>query len=133
PILHHYPISPFAEKARAMLGYKRLAWRSVEIPIVMPKPDLMALTGGYRKTPVLQIGADVYCDSLAIARVLDERHPEPAIFHAADAALDLAAGRWFDQHLFFSVIALFFVPEAVAASTTSLGGGEAAARFAEDR
>jgi len=132
-ILHHYPISPFAEKARTMLGYKRLAWRSVEIPIVMPKPDLTALTGGYRKTPVLQIGADVYCDSLAIARVLDERHPEPAIFSAANAALDVAAGRWLDQQLFLSMIALFFVPAAAAASTTSLGGGEAAMRFAEDR
>ena len=29
----------------------------------MPKPNLTALTGGYRKTPVLQIGADIYCNS----------------------------------------------------------------------
>ena len=64
-ILHHYTMSPFAEKARLMLGFKQLAWRSVHIPPVMPKPDVVALTGGYRKTPVLQIGADVYCDSQA--------------------------------------------------------------------
>lgn len=25
----------------------------------------MPLTGGYRRTPVMQIGADVYCDSLS--------------------------------------------------------------------
>ena len=54
-ILHHYAMSPFAEKIRAILGYKGLSWRSVDIPVVMPKPDLTALTGGYRKTPVLQI------------------------------------------------------------------------------
>ena len=63
-ILHHYEISPYSEKVRIGLGLKGLAWRSVEIPVIMPKPDLTALTGGYRKTPVLQIGADIYCDSL---------------------------------------------------------------------
>ena len=68
-ILHHYPASPFAEKVRAMLGYKQLKWRSVLIPPVMPKPELTPLTGGYRKTPVLQIGADIYCDTSLIARV----------------------------------------------------------------
>ena len=62
-ILHHYPTSPFAEKTRLMLGFKQLSWRSVMIPPIMPKPDLTRLTGGYRKTPVLQIGADIYCDS----------------------------------------------------------------------
>lgn len=44
-ILHHYPTSPFAEKARLLLGFKQLSWRSVMIPPVMPKPDLVALTG----------------------------------------------------------------------------------------
>ena len=66
-ILHHYPTSPFAEKVRLVLGYKNLAWKSVVIPQIMPKPDLQALTGGYRKTPVLQIGADIYCDTALIA------------------------------------------------------------------
>lgn len=28
-ILHHYPMSPFAEKVRLILGCKGLAWRSV--------------------------------------------------------------------------------------------------------
>ena len=55
-ILHHYPGSPFAEKIRLILGFKGLHWSSVIIPNVMPKPDVIALTGGYRKTPVLQIG-----------------------------------------------------------------------------
>ena len=58
-ILHHYPTSPFAEKVRLIMGYKKLSWQGVTIPMVMPKPDLMPLTGGYRRTPVLQIGADV--------------------------------------------------------------------------
>ena len=70
-ILHHFDWSPYAEKVRVLLGIKRLAWRSVQIPMVMPKPDLTALTGGYRKTPVLQIGADIYCDTSCIARELE--------------------------------------------------------------
>ena len=47
-ILHHYETSPYAEKVRLGLGLKGLAWASVEIPVIMPKPDLTALTGGYR-------------------------------------------------------------------------------------
>ena len=77
-ILHHYPTSPFAEKGRLLLGFKQLSWRSVMIPPVMPKPDLTALTGGYRKTPVLQIGADIYCDTALIARRLEAEKSVPA-------------------------------------------------------
>ena len=69
-VLHHFDWSPYAEKVRVLLGIKGLAWRSVQIPMVMPKPDLTALTGGYRKTPVLQVGADIYCDTSLIADVL---------------------------------------------------------------
>ena len=45
-ILHHYPSSPFSEKIRVAFGIKKLAWRSVEQPVIMPKPDLIPLTGG---------------------------------------------------------------------------------------
>ncbi len=79
-ILHHYDTSPFSEKVRKILGHKRLAWRAVEQPTIMPKPQLTPLTGGYRRIPVLQIGADVYCDSQLIARVLEARQPDPTIF-----------------------------------------------------
>ncbi|MGO9361407.1 MAG: glutathione S-transferase family protein [Xanthobacteraceae bacterium] len=98
-ILHHYPMSPFAEKARLMLGFKQLSWRSVLIPPVMPKPDVVALTGGYRKTPVLQIGADIYCDTALIARVLEARQPTPTLY-PADAPLAVPLAQWADSFLF---------------------------------
>ena len=85
PILHHYPVSPFAEKVRAMLGYKKLAWQSVVIPMIMPKPELVALTGGYRRTPVLQTGADVWCDTALIARVLERLAPQPSLWAYGDS------------------------------------------------
>ena len=100
PILHHFDLSPFAEKVRLMLGLKGLAWRSVEIPLVMPKPDLTALTGGYRKTPVLQIGADIYCDTRLIATELERRFPEPSLFPDGQQGLSLALCAWSDRAFF---------------------------------
>jgi glutathione S-transferase len=99
-ILHHFDASPFAEKIRLVFGFKQLAWRSVTIPMVMPKPDLTALTGGYRKTPVLQIGCDVYCDTQLIARELERRHPTPALFPTEVEAMSLALSLWADQEFF---------------------------------
>ena len=90
-ILHHYETSPYSEKVRLGLGLKGLAWGSVEIPVIMPKPDLTALTGGYRKTPVLQIGADIYCDSQLIMRELERRHPTPSFYPAGHGAADALA------------------------------------------
>jgi len=93
-ILHHYWESPYAEKIRRIFGFKRLAWRSVIIPMIMPKPDLTALTGGYRKTPVLQLGADIYCDTDLITRTIERLHPEPTLFPEGTAALSYIVGSW---------------------------------------
>ncbi len=79
-ILHHYPNSPFSEKVRLILGYKKLPWKSVIIPAIMPKPDVQALTGGYRRTPFMQVGADIYCDSALICDVLEHLQPAPPIY-----------------------------------------------------
>lgn len=99
-ILHHFDISPFAEKARLAFGIKNLAWQSVQIPLIMPKPDLTALTGGYRKTPVMQIGADIYCDTQCIARELERRFPEPTLFPQHSRALSTAFSQWSDAAFF---------------------------------
>ena len=113
-ILHHYTMSPFAEKVRLMLGYKQLAWRSVHIPPVMPKPDVVALTGGYRKTPVLQVGADVYCDTALIARVLEAAQPTPSLY-PADMPLAALLAQWADGVLFGAAVAWAMQPAGVGA------------------
>jgi glutathione S-transferase len=99
-ILHHYPPSPFAEKVRVTLGIKGMSWKSVLIPLVMPKPELMPLTGGYRRTPVMQIGADIYCDTQIIVRELERRFPEPKLAPAGSEALAEALAFWADRILF---------------------------------
>jgi glutathione S-transferase len=96
-ILHHYPASPVSEKVRIALGIKKLAWRSVEIPRVPPKPDVMPLTGGYRRTPIMQIGADVYCDSQCILRELQRRFPQPTLFPGGADGLGWGVSRWSDE------------------------------------
>ncbi len=99
-ILHHFASSPFAEKVRLALGLKGLAWSSVDIPMVMPKPLLTALTGGYRKTPVMQVGADIYCDTQGIALALEKLCPEPTLFPGDKQALCLALSHWSDGAVF---------------------------------
>ena len=130
-ILHHYPMSPFAEKVRLMLGYKQLAWRSVLIPPVMPKPDVVALSGGYRKTPILQIGADVYCDTALIARVLEARQPSPTLYPAA-APLAVPLAQWADGTLFWAAVSWAMQP-AGAAAILGTQPPEVLKAFAADR
>lgn len=105
-ILHNYPQSPVAEKVRVALGIKGLDWQSVEIPRLPPKPDLVPLTGGYRRTPVMQIGADIYCDSQCILRELERRYPEPTLFPGGADGLAWGASRWTDGSLFDAAVTL---------------------------
>ena len=131
-ILHHYPTSPFAEKARLMLGFKQLSWRSVMIPPVMPKPDLTALTGGYRKTPVLQIGADIYCDTALIARRLEAEKATPALYPEAQACNVATFAQWADSVVFQHAVSLVFAPESMAVRFAKVPP-EFAKAFAADR
>ena len=100
-ILHHYELSPFSEKIRLVFGLKALAWQSVLIPATLPKSDYLALTGGYRRTPSLQIGADVYCDSRLIVEELERRRPAPSLFPGGAAGLHRVLECWAEASLFW--------------------------------
>jgi len=144
-IFHHYPTSPFSEKVRVAFGIKQLAWRSVEQPVIMPKPDLIPLTGGYRKIPVMQIGADIYCDTQIILRELERRYPTPSIFPVKNG-LAYAIAFWSDRLFFMPTVGVVFseighmVPEEfkqdrakMSGSTFSTEAMAAAAPFAKDQ
>ena len=109
-ILHHYAASPLSEKIRIILGIKKLSWSSVEIPNLPPKPDVIPLTGGYRRTPFLQIGADVFCDSQLILSELEHRYPSKLENHALTQIIN----NWCDT-LFHPVVRV-----AVAGSSDTL-------------
>jgi glutathione S-transferase len=97
-ILHHYEQSPYAHKIRAMFGLADARWGSVLSPPFPPRPNLEPLVGGYRRIPVAQHGADVFCDSALIAEELaaytgrDELVP---VEQAADALGARAEGAVF--------------------------------------
>jgi glutathione S-transferase len=122
-ILHQYDISPFSEKVRVVLGIKGLEWHACDQPVIMPKPDLTPLTGGYRKIPVMQIGADIYCDTQIIIRELERRFPAPTLFPAGDKGAAWAVSMWADRVFFQAAVAIIF------------GGGTALAdeAFIKDR
>ncbi len=131
PILHQFAISPFSEKLRLVFGFKRLRWAAVEVPIVMPKPDVVALTGGYRKTPILQLGADVYCDTALAARVLERLQPTPTLYPAS-APLAEQLAQWADSTFFWSVTPWAAQPAAAAFTLGTAEPSELKA-FAVDR
>ena len=120
-ILHHYDLSPYAEKIRLALGLKALPWRSVQAPMVMPKPDLIELTGGYRRVPVLQLGADIYCDTHGIARVLDRLQPSPPLSPPGLETLEHGLSRWAETTFMMVIFAFFGI------------GGVFPEEFVEDR
>ncbi len=109
-ILHHYPPSPVSEKIRTALGVKNLTWRSVEQNRLPDRPELFAMTGGYRRIPVLQIGADIYCDTQIIFRALEAQAPTPSLFPGGGAGMPFGLSRWTDSELFTSAMKVAFAP-----------------------
>ncbi|MFE8595496.1 glutathione S-transferase family protein [Archangium violaceum] len=130
-LLHHYPRSPFSEKVRAILGFKGLQWTSVFIPPIMPKPDVIALTGGYRKTPLLQIGADIYCDTALIADVLERLAPTPTLYPVESTGLARTQAQWADSALFWAAIPYTFQPAGLKAMFEGLPPEQAKAFLAD--
>ena len=132
-ILHHYPTSPYAEKVRLAFGLKGIAWRSVHIPVVMPKPELMPLTGGYRRTPVMQIGVDIFCDTLCILREVERRFPAPSLYPNGEAGIAHAVTWWAEKSLFDTAVGVAFgemgdkLPEGFLKDRGEMSGRELSA------
>ena len=105
-ILHHYDFSNYAEKVRLALGFKGFDWYSVIVPSTAPKPELTPLTGGYRRTPVLQIGADIFCDTRRIMLELERLRPEPT-FHPSGLGATANMIAYWAENQFFRPISLY--------------------------
>ena len=127
-ILHHFATSPFAEKVRIALAIKQAAWKSVDIPNMMPKPDLMPLTGGYRRTPVLQVGADIYCDTQLIMLELEKRLPTPPLLPKGKEGEARGLAMWIDRNIFWSAVGVVMgavadqLPEAFKKDRSEFSG-----------
>ncbi len=105
-ILHHYPLSPYSEKVRLALGLKGVSWNSVEIPVWTPRPKLTPMTGGYRKTPILQVGAEFYCDTLRILHAIELMGSSRKLYPKGQEGLAKAFGWWIEKGSFFNAVCL---------------------------
>jgi glutathione S-transferase len=105
-ILHHYPLSPYSEKIRLALGLKDVTWCSVDIPIWTPRPKLTPMTGGYRRTPILQVGAEFYCDTLHILRLIEVLGSSGSLYPKGLAGLAKALGWWIEKSSFMNAVCL---------------------------
>jgi len=108
PILHHYPLSPFAEKIRRMLAYCEQPYQSVETSPMLPRRDLDQLTGGYRRIPVMQWGADIYCDTRAISERIAGDCGRPELAPSKQTEEQTAFIEKVDGELFFAIVGVAF-------------------------
>ncbi|MGH7802967.1 MAG: glutathione S-transferase family protein, partial [Candidatus Binatia bacterium] len=65
---------------------------------------LTPLTGGYRRIPVMQIGADVWCDTAIIAQKLEELAPEPTMYPQGQVGAAEILANWADHWLFLATV-----------------------------
>ena len=94
-------MSPYSEKLRLTMGLLQRPWLSAQVAAYPPRAALAAVVGGYRRIPVLQIGAHIYCDTrLAFAALMGD---ESGYLSLTDR--DEALRQWAEQEVFFAVIA----------------------------
>lgn len=128
PILYHYPMSPFSEKLRVAMGASGVLWRSVDVPAFPPRTDLSRFIGGYRRIPVLQIGAHFFCDTRLAYQALFGGKTDPT----ALAPVDEDLRRWAETEVFFAVLSSQR-PMAVVRFLTRELGVKGLLRFMRDR
>lgn len=131
-ILHHYDASPYAEKIRLMFGLTRTRWQSLLSPAWPPRPNVDPLSGGYRRIPIAQIGADIFCDTALIAQEVASATDHPALDPSTVQGDALKLMRQAEGEAFFAAIAA--VPPLRLMGTMLRGFGPVGTyRFVKDR
>jgi glutathione S-transferase len=94
------------------MGYKNAAWRSREIAPTPPRPGLATILGAFRRTPVLQIGADYVCDTRLILDVIEAVCEAPSLEPARDRAVSELIRWWAEPRVFTMLGAIRFQSRA---------------------
>jgi len=127
--LHQFEVSPFCDKVRRILHWKRLDYRIREVPLLQtPRVRRINPIG---KLPCLEHDGTFVGDSTDIAYYLEERFPEPPILprDPAERALCHVLEDWADESLYFYEMRLRFtlphnakrwIPELVHADSRVL-------------
>jgi glutathione S-transferase len=131
-ILHHYENSPYAEKIRLMFGLADMPWESLLSPVWPPRPNVDPLSGGYRRIPIAQIGADIFCDSSLLAAEIARMAELPALDPANLDGEALRLARMAEREGFFSAIRSLPTRKLLGTMLRSFGP-TGAWRFVKDR
>jgi glutathione S-transferase len=99
--LHQFAASPFCDKVRRVLRYKRIAFEIHEWPIAEIGDIAQKNPAG--KLPFVEIDGDTIADSTTIALEIERRFPKPALLPVdrAERARALALEDWADESLYF--------------------------------
>jgi glutathione S-transferase len=127
--LHQFQVSPFCDKVRRILHWKRLDYRVQEVPLL--RAPAIRRINPIGKLPCLEHDGNFVADSTDIAHYLEERFPEPPILprDPAQRALCHVLDDWADESLYFYEMRLRFtlphnarrwIPELVHADSAVL-------------
>lgn len=131
-ILHHYEMSPFSEKIRLMFGYAGLSWQSLISPEMPPRPKLDPIVGGYRRIPVAQAGADLFCDTRLISEELAVLADRPELSYLSADSDTRAFIEDLDTRVFWACVLSIPMGVTLKQLIRSLGW-RGALRFIKDR
>jgi glutathione S-transferase len=128
PLLYDVTDSPFCAKARICLQMKGVSYRRVTLTR-KTRRDLLQLNP-LGKVPVLIDRGRPIADSSAIARHLEETHPEPPLLpsDSTAAAYCRVLEDWADESLYFAIGAFKWLnpanrSRAVARTTSEIDAG----------
>jgi glutathione S-transferase len=113
-VLHQFDISPFCDKVRRVLRYKKVPFETREVTLFDVTSGALRRRNGTGKLPTLEHDGRLIADSSDIARYLEERFPErPLVPRDARLAAEChLLEDWADESLYFYEVYLrFLVPE----------------------
>jgi len=101
--LYQFEISPFCDKIRRVLHYKRQPYRVEEVPVSQASSKRWRAISPTGKFPVLDHDGQRIVDSSDIARYLEAQFPEPALQpdDPRDQAWVHMLEDWADESLYF--------------------------------
>lgn len=109
-VLHQLEESPFCDKIRRALHWKRLPYAIHEVPLLEALTTYPRKVSPIGKVPALEVDGRVVADSTDIAYFLEERWPEPPLLprDPAERALCHFLEDWADESLYFYEMRLRF-------------------------
>jgi glutathione S-transferase len=104
--LYQYPISPFSEKVRRVLTYKKLKWHPIDCHYE-DKTNLLAVTkGAWTRVPVLEWDGEVVYNSADIIKWLDRKMPANRVLPDDARGLIEIVDHWADNTFFMPILFL---------------------------